>query len=183
MTHEESLAFVENLEKLGAKNIKAPGFSEKKVKKDGPPLPFISLILLELPTDPAARKQIFDIRAALEKKLNLEPEMVLVEVGGPDEENNKQEPLKDWGQKLLDIRLEGFGPAARGTGGAATGGDDEGDDDEEMEEDAPAPEAKPVPAEDGAPAETPAAEAPEGAAAPAPAGEKPAEPAPVDTPF
>ena len=175
MTHAESLAFLESLEKAGATNIQVLHLDYVKQTDGSPPVARIALIVLELPTDPAGRKKLFDIRAALEKKLKLEPEMVLVEVGGRDEENNKQEPLKDWGQKLLDIRLRGSGYDSEEAG-------EEGDGDDEMEEGAPDAEAPPAEAPAGArAAETPAAEAPAPDAASPEAA--PAEPAPVDAPF
>ena len=169
MTKDESEAFLKRLESLGAQNIRKVGEVVYKTK-EGMPYGNIASIMFEMPTDPAARKQIFDIRAGLEAKAKMKPEMVQVEVGGLDDEPKKREPLKDWGQRLLEIRFAGS-YAFDGSVGAE-GGDDDGDD---MDEGAPAPTAKP----DGAAAPTPEATnpAPADATNSAPAGDAAPQPA------
>ena len=171
MTKDESEVFLKRLESLGAQNIRKVGEIVYKTK-EGMPYGNIASIMFEMPTDPAARKQIFDIRAGLEAKAKMKPEMVQVEVGGLDDEPKKREPLKDWGQRLLEIRFAGS-YAFDGSFGAG-GGDDDGDD---MDEDAPAakPDATATPTPE-ATNPTPPADAPAGEAAPADAAPQPAAP-------
>ena len=173
MTKEESEQFLQTLEGAGVTDIRMVDEVVYKTK-DGKPYGNIAAIMVTLPTDPAGRKKVFDIRAGLEQKLGLKPVMVQVEVGGREDEYEKlkREPLKDWGQKLLTIRLakHSYDP----TDVSDEVSEDEDADDEAMEEDAPA--AKPAPTEgaptvDAAPAE----------ATPPASGDTPA--APADAPF
>ena len=189
-TLDESRAFLANLSSLGAQNIRMMDYNSTKTP-DGKLYEYATTIMVELPTDPAQRKQIFDIRSALEQKLKLEPEMVRVEVGGDPEEKKKEEPLKDWGQRLLDIRLVGNSRpvGVGGNGGDANGDDedDEGDEEgDEMDEDAAAaaPAEKPADATP-APGASEASDASGGGTSPAPETPTPAptEPAPAGSPF
>ena len=119
-----------------------------------------------LPTDPAARKQVFGIREAMDKKLGLKPEMVQVEVGGREGEDLKHEPLKDWGQRLLPIRLvKGYDIDAVLNGTAAM--------DEDDDEGANQPKAAITPREP----EPPPADAPMPAPLPG------AQPSPAELPY
>jgi hypothetical protein len=168
MDHAQSDQFIAGLEKAGVTSAIVTGHQEY-VSKEGLGGNYITEVTVTMPTDPTQRKQVFAIREGLEKKLGLKPEMVQVEVGGRDEEPKKHEPMKDWGQKLLTIRL------AKGIdldalldrkGAAEMDEDDEGEGDEARPKaDAPAPQT-PAPADGAAPAPAPAA-----------------QPAPSDSPF
>jgi len=168
MDIDQSRKFMADLEQAGVTSAIVTGHQEY-VNKEGNGANYITEVTVTMPTVPAQRKQVFAIREGFEKKLGLKPEMVQVEVGGRDEEPKKHEPMKDWGQKLLTIRLvKGVDLDAllNGKGvGAAADEDDEGDGDN----------AKPAAPETPAP-QTPA---PADGAAPAPA----AQPAPSDSPF
>jgi hypothetical protein len=172
MDHAQSLKFLDDLDKTGATEAKVTGHSETR-DKEGNPGAVITELMVTMPSDPAARKQVWAVREGLEKKLGMKPEMVQVETGGREEEPKKHEPMKDWGQKLVTIRLvKGYDFEAL-LNKSGKGADDEGDDEEEEGE---AKSAAPAPA-DGSPAPQPTA--PADGAAPTPA----AQPAPADAPF
>jgi hypothetical protein len=174
MDLDQSRKFVADLEKTGVTSAIVTGH-EQVTTKEGVSAAVITEITVTLPTDPAARKQVWAVREGLEKKLGLKPETVQVEVGGRDDEPKKREPMKDWGQKFLTIRLaKGFDLDAL----LDRKGADAADEDDEDEGD----EAKPKAATPEAPAvQTPAPQTPADGTAPAPAPT--AQPAPSDSPF
>lgn len=183
MNREESEQFLQTLEQAGAVDIRQMD-ETARMTKDGAPYGTTNAIMIELPTDPAARKRIFDIRAGIEQKLGLQPVIIQVEAGGPVEEWDKlkREPLRDWGQKYLLIRLlkdsydlddESVEPE-----------DEDGEGDGEAMDEAGAPAARPAPLQ-AAPADgtaPPGATPPAEGAAPPGTTETPA-PAPANAPF
>src|SRR5205085_10857546 len=114
MDHAKSVAVVKALIAAGAKDVAIVG-SQEGEDASGGRIAFATTLQFEMPTDPAARKKIFDIRADLLKSLGQPEGMVQVEAGGRFDEPKKEEPLKDWGQQYMVIHL-GYEKNVKGFG-------------------------------------------------------------------
>jgi hypothetical protein len=79
----ETLPTIESLYKMGAKKVTVAGFADD-------PRAIGTVLVIELPTDPAAREPLFSWAQAQEKKLN------------PDE----PDPPKDVGQKYIVVKFD-----------------------------------------------------------------------------
>jgi len=116
MDHAKSVALVKALIAAGAKDVAIVASQEGEDANEAR-IELATALMLEMPTEPGARKKVFDIRADLLKSIGQPEVMVQVEAGGRIDEKLKQEPLKDWTQKYMVIHfgyeknIKGFGEA------------------------------------------------------------------------